>query len=359
MVKQDASDMYLTVGYPASIRNGKNNIKPISKSLIKNQDIEYFIKELLPEEKQQEFYQKLELNYSLARSDGSRFRFNFFKQQTNYGIVIRKINTTIPTAKEIGIPNIYCEMATKESGLIVLASPAGSGKSTSMAAMIGYLNENSSGHILTIEDPIEFVHERKNCIITQREIGTDTLSYEEALHNALRQRADVIAIGEVRDKKSMSHALRFAETGHLCIITVHSNTAAQAVDRMINMFPEEARPYILNTLSHNLLAVFSQKLVENIKDEFSLASEILLNRGLIKNLIADDKLEDIKDAMERGKNAGMQTFDQALVNLYINGEISLHNALEASDNPAGLKMKISQSGASAIDILGAKNDDEF
>lgn len=344
MVKEDASDMYLTVGYPPSIRNKDGNIAPLTKVTLRQEDIERIINEILNDDKKDEFESTLELNISVARDDGSRFRFNFLRQQQRSGIIIRKINTKIPTIEELGLPAVYSEMVMRKRGLIILASPGGSGKSSSMASMLGFRNLYGSGHVLTIEDPIEYVHEHGRCIFTQREVGSDTFSYGMALKNALRQRADVIAIGEIRDREAMDHAMRFAETGHLCLATLHSNNAAQAVDRMVNFFPDDARSYVLTTLSQNLLAIFSQRLLPNLAGARSLAVEVLRNEGLIKSLIADDRMGDIRDAMERGRSTGMQTFDQSLIQLYTSGKISFDVAVAEADNPSSLKLRINQGG---------------
>lgn len=357
MVKQDASDMYLTVGYPPSIRNKENKVVPMTKITLRQADVEKLIEEILDDEKKQEFESTLELNMSIAREDGSRFRLNFLRQQQRSGIIIRRINTDIPTIEDLELPEIYAKMILKKRGLIILASPGGSGKSTSMAAMLGHRNSHGYGHILTIEDPIEFVHEHSKCIFTQREVGMDTFSYGMALKNALRQRADVIAIGEIRDREAMDHAIRFAETGHLCVATLHANNATQAVDRIVNFFPDESRGYVLSTLSQNLLAVFSQRLVPTISKERTLAIEVLLNEGLIKSLIADDKMSDLKEAVERAKGRGMQTFDQALVDLYANGVISMDTAIKEADNPSALKLKLNQSELAAVELVRNKQGD--
>lgn len=342
MVKHDASDMYITVGCKPSIRKN-NKITPISNTHIQPSDIKHFTDELLNSDKQDEFDATLELNHSIMLEDGSRYRFNFFRQQENIGMVIRRINMKIPTIAELGLPEIYAKSIMKQRGLIILASPGGAGKSTSMAAMIGHRNKYGSGHILTVEDPIEFVHRHGTCIITQREVGTDTYSYGMALKNSLRQRADVIAIGEIRDRESLEHAIRFAETGHLCVATLHSNNSYQAITRMANLFPDEARQHILSTISQNLISIFSQRLVPDLNGGHTAVPEILLNEGLIRNLIADNRLNEIKEAMERGKESGMQTFDNALYKFYDMGKISAEAAIAEAESPSTLKLKINQS----------------
>jgi twitching motility protein PilU len=361
LVKSNCSDMYLTVGRPASIRSKDNKLIQITSTAFKQSDIDHIIGELLNEEKREEFESTLELNIPVAREDKTRFRVNFFRQQQKSGMVIRRINTQIPSTTELGLPDVYTKMVMKRRGLLILASPGGSGKSTSMAAMIGHRNANSAGHILTIEDPIEYVHEHQGCIVTQREVGTDTFSYGMALKNALRQRADVIAIGEIRDRDAMDHALRFAETGHLCIATLHSNNASQAIDRIVNFFPEDARAYVLSTLAQNLLAIFSQRLVPNLEGSSSLAVDVLLNEGLVRNLIHEDKINEIKDAVERGYDMGMRTFDQSLYDLMMRRKISLETALAECENPSAFKLKMNQNNASPIEMMKQEQEkkDQF
>ena len=344
LIKRDGSDMYITCDAPVSVRNNQNQIIPVSKGLMKQANIDKLIDEILDEEEREEFESTLEFNCSITREDKSRFRFNLFKQQQHSGIVIRKINTEIPTIESLQLPDIYASSIMKKRGLIILASPAGSGKSTSMAAMIGHRNKFGAGHILTIEDPIEYVHEHDSCIITQREVGIDTFSYGMALKNALRQRADLIGIGEIRDRESMEHALKFSETGHLCIATLHSNNSAQAIDRIVNLFPDDSRSYILATLSQNLLSIFSQRLMPGLNKSNAMAVEILLNEGLIRQLIIDDKITEIREVVERGRNVGMQVFDQSIYDLYTKKEISMETALNEAENPSALRMKISRDG---------------
>jgi len=356
LVNKNGSDMYLTIGHPPVIRTQDDKITAIAKNNIRPIDIDHFIQELMDKDSMKEFRNNMELNISITRAKKQRFRFNFFRQQQNNGIVIRRINCNIPTIDELDLPEIYAQSVMKKRGLIILASPGGSGKSTSMAAMIGHRNTKASGHILTIEDPIEFIHEHKECIITQREVGIDTISYNNALRNALRQRADVIAIGEIRDREAMEHAIRFSETGHLCIATLHSNNASQAIDRMINLFPDDTRSYVLSTLSQNLISIFSQRLVNGTEKEQELAVDILINEGLVKSLIMKGEMNEIKDAQERFYNLGMRTFDQSLYDLFTSNKISLETAINESDNPSALKLRINQTGAASIEMLNALNN---
>lgn len=335
--------MYLTVGLPPTIRI-MNEIKPLNNKKLEAEDLQKLVNCLLDEDKKDELEATLELNTAMVEDNGSRFRLNFFYQQNNLGLVIRKINTDIPTAESLHLPRIYTDIIMRKHGLIIMASPAGSGKSTSMAAMINHRNEHSCGHIITIEDPIEFVHEHKKCIITQREVGSDTFTYEMALKNVLRQRADVVVIGEIRDRESMDYAMRFSETGHLCIATLHANNTSQAVERMTNFFPEDVKLHILAELSQVLVGIISQKLVTNVRGSQSLAMEILLNEGLVRNLINENRIKEISESLCRNFDAGMQTMDQSLLGLYDKGEIDLSEALNEAESPSNLKLMVNQKG---------------
>lgn len=347
IIKSNATDLYLTVSCEPSIRKEEKIIK-LNHPPLSSEEINLITKEIITEEQSEEFSSTLELNMSITWQKKYRFRFNFFKQQNHIGIIIRHIKTIIPTIEELKLPAIYSSSVLKKQGLILLSSPSGSGKSTSMAAMVNFRNTFGTGHILTIEDPIEFVHHHNTCIVTQREVGTDTYSYGMALRNALRQRADVIVIGEIRDRDAMEHAIRFAETGHLCISTLHATNTTQAIDRIANFFPDEARKHILMTLSHNLISIFSQKLITDRNNKRVLGIEILLNQGLVKTLVQDDRINEIKETIAKNKNAGMQTIDQAILDLYLNEIITLETALAEAENPSNLKLLINQSSKSNI-----------
>lgn len=343
MVSMNGSDVYLTVGLPVSVRTQDSIIK-ITHNELEESFLLRVKEEILNEDQIDELETTFELNISLKEDNGSRFRLNFFYQQGKIGIVVRLINSDIPTIEGLNLPNAYKEIIMKKHGLVLVASSTGSGKSSSMAAMIDHRNENGMGHIITIEDPIEFVHKHKNCIITQREVGIDTYSYEMALRNALRQRADVVVIGEIRDRDSIEYAMKFAETGHLCIATMHSNNTSQAIERITSLFPDEARSNILSEISNCLLSVFSQKLIQNNTESLSIATEILLNEGLIKNLIAEDRVSQIPEAIARNLDTGMQSMNQSIFKLFEKGDISLEAALRESDNISNLKLMINQSG---------------
>ena len=265
-----------------------------------------------------------------------------FQQQEQPGLVIRRINVQIPTLEALDLPNIYADMVMRKQGLIILASPSGSGKSTSLAAMLDHRNRNGKGHILTIEDPIEFLHNNVNCIFTQREVGVDTHSFENALTNALRQKADVIVVGEIRTKEAMIQALRFAEAGHLCLSTLHANSAAQAIKRMVSFFPDDMKDHAHLSLSQNLLAIFSQKLLSSEKKGRVMAIEVLKNTGLIRNHISEGKFCEINSIMERVSDPSIRTMDTALFDLYKTGDISKEVALHEAENPSNLRLKMSQ-----------------
>lgn len=346
MLKQNASDLYVTYGCPPYLRL-QHKLMAVGGGTLGNQEINAMIHELADDGKREEFEKHRELNIAYALENRARFRINLFYQQQHPGMVIRRIRTEIPALDELHLPQIYQDLILEKRGLVLVVGPTGSGKSSSLAAMLGHRNKNGSGHIITIEDPIEFVHEHKNCIFTQREVGLDTESYEIALKNALRQRPDVVLIGEIRDMATMEHALTFAETGHLCVSTLHANNAYQAIERVVNFFPEEKRPQILMGLALNLKAVLSQRLIPNLHGQRSLAVEVMLNRGLIKSLIETGKIKEIQDVMSKSTHEGMCTFDQSLIALCQKNMISEEVALAEADQPANLKLLLRQSTGSA------------
>lgn len=341
MDTQNASDFYYTAGYAPSMRI--HDVVEVEKgAVVTDEEIWIVLDKLLNPRQKKEFAEQLELNFPIVLKDGSRFRANVFQQQQKPGMVIRRINVRIPSLDELGLPAIYQDMIMKKQGLIILASPSGSGKSTSMAAMLGHRNQKGRGHILTIEDPIEFLHMDGNCIFTQREVGVDTHSFEAALTNALRQKADVIVVGEVRTREAMTQALRFAEAGHLCITTLHASGAPQAIKRILSFFPEDMRQHTCISLAQNLLAVFSQKLLPDKNGGTSIAIEILKNEGLVRELISEGKVGEIQDAMERTGESGCRSMDQALFDLYYSGKIDLDVALHEANNPSNLRLKVTK-----------------
>ena len=341
IIELKGSDIYITYGFPPSIRVN-DSIMPMSETPLDDETINAMLDEIVTEEKLDEFRSTFELNTALDWKSLCRFRINAFQQQQHPGIVIRRIQNDIPSIDELGLPKIYSDLVMEKRGLLLLVGPTGSGKSTSLAAMIGHRNLNSKGHIITIEDPIEYVHSHQQCIVTQRDLGIDTYSFGMALKNALRQRPDVVLIGEIRDREVMEHAINFAETGHLCLATLHANNANQTIERILNFFPEEKHRQILVNLALNIRGILSQRLVTNLKGTRSLAVEVLLNRGLVKNLIEEGKTKEIKDVMEKSRDQGMQTFDQCLLNLYMKDEISEEVAIGESDNPANVRLHIKQ-----------------
>jgi twitching motility protein PilU len=339
MVTSRASDIYLTVDSPPALRIDDVIVHHASPAL-KGEDIARFMEQLLTPEQLDEFRSTFELNMALHFDAAARFRVNIFRQQANDGIVIRRIEHQIPTLKQLNLPPIYGELAMLKRGLILISGQTGSGKSTSLAAMVGHRNIYGQGHIITVEDPIEFVHQHKQCIITQRDVGLDTYSYSLALKNALRQRPDLVVIGEVRDREVMEQAIYFAETGHLCVATIHANNASQTIERVLNFFPEERHSQILLNLALNLRATLSQRLMTARDGRRMLALEIMLNRGLIRQHIEQGKVRQLREMIEKGVSEGMQSFDQHLFELCQQQLITEEAALAESENSANLRVML-------------------
>ncbi len=339
MVAKDASDLYFTVGAPPSMRV-QGQLMPVDKSPIPPGGTKAIAYKIMDESQIAAFEKSPEMNLALADSKIGRFRVNIFKQRNHIGLVIRNIKTKIPSMQELGLPSILKKLVMQKRGLILFVGATGSGKSTSLAALIDYRNTNSAGHIITIEDPIEYVHSHKKSIVNQREVGDDTVSYEEALKNTLRQAPDVILIGEIRDRETMEHAIAFAETGHLAISTLHANNANQAFDRIINFFPEDRQRQLLMDLSLNVRGIVSQRLVPTLDGKRAAAFEILLGTPVVCDLILKGEVHKIKDIMERSENVGMQTFDAALYRLYKEGRISYEEALRNADSQNNLRLRI-------------------
>jgi twitching motility protein PilU len=345
MRQKNASDLFITAGIPPSIKvNG--GIKPVSQTGLSPDQAREVILAVMTPAQREEFEQRRECNFAISATGVGRFRASAFYQRNQVGMVMRRIETRIPTIEELSLPPIIKNLGMTKRGLIIFVGGTGTGKSTSLAALIGYRNENSSGHIITIEDPIEFVHNHGGCIITQREVGIDTESYEIALKNTLRQAPDVILIGEIRDRETMSHAIAFAETGHLCLATLHANNANQAMDRIINFFPEDRRDQLFMDLSLNLKAILAQQLVPTVdRTGRRVAVEILINTPRAADLIRQGAVNELKDLMKRSGQQGMKTFDQALFELYKAGEISYDDTLHYADsaNEVRLMIKLDQS----------------
>jgi twitching motility protein PilU len=347
MVAKKASDLFVTAGFPPAFKlDGK--MTPVSNQSLTPQHTQELARALMNDKQAQEFEAKKECNFAINPPGIGRFRVNAFVQQQRVGMVLRTITTTIPKMDDLGLPPVLKDVAMTKRGLVIMVGGTGSGKSTTLAAMIGYRNENSYGHIITIEDPIEYVHDHKNCLITQREVGVDTDSWEDALKNTLRQAPDVILIGEIRERETMEHAIAFAETGHLCMGTLHANSANQALDRIINFFPEERRAQLLMDLSLNLKALVSQRLIP-LKDTKGRAAaiEILLNSPLISDLIFKGEVHEIKEIMKKSRELGMQTFDQALFDLFEAGKIGYEDAMRNADSMNELRLQIKLHGKDA------------
>ncbi|SDZ74929.1 twitching motility protein PilU [Thiothrix caldifontis] len=339
----DGSDLYLTADLePKAKFQGK--LKAVDKVIMTPDMLKAMAYELMNPEQQQQFEKKPEMNLAISEEGIGRFRVNIFKQRHKIAMVIRNIKTEIPNADKLGLPQVLKDVIMEKRGLILFVGGTGSGKSTSLAALIDHRNASADGHIITIEDPVEYVHPHKKCIINQREVGVDTDSYEDALKNTLRQAPDVILIGEIRAQETMEHALAFAETGHLCLSTLHANNANQALDRIINFFPEERRHQLLMDLSLNLKAFVSQRLIPTVDGKRVAAIEILLGTPMVRDLIMKGDVHAIKEIMEKSEEQGMQTFDSHLYKLYLAGQISLAETLRNADSPSNLKLKINLSG---------------
>ncbi len=345
LAEKDGSDLYLSTGaLPSAKFNGV--MTPLSKKEAPAGWVKSLAMEIMSKEQQEEFEHKPEMNLAISESGVGRFRVNIFKQRNEVSMVIRYINAQIPNLEDLGLPPVLKDVIMAKRGIILFVGGTGSGKSTSLAALIDHRNTHSKGHIITIEDPIEYVHQHKGCIVNQREVGVDTDSFEDALKNTLRQAPDVILIGEVRDRETMEHALAFAETGHLAISTLHANNANQALDRIINFFPEERHAQLLQDLSLNLRAFVSQRLIPTVDKKRCAAIEILLNSPRVEELIKRGEVSEIKEVMEKSERIGMCTFDSALLELYRKGKITVDEALKNADSENNLRLKIELGGDS-------------
>ena len=354
MVHHKGSDLFITAGYPPAAKiNGK--LQPMTQTpLTPAQARELVVNVMTPAQKE-EFEKTRECNFAIAVASLGRFRVSAFYQRNQVGMVLRRIESRIPTMEELGLPPIVRDLAMTKRGIIIFVGGTGTGKSTSLAAMIGYRNQNSTGHIITIEDPIEFVHKHAGCIVTQREVGLDTDSWDNALKNTLRQAPDVILIGEIRTQETMEHAIAMAETGHLVLCTLHANNANQALDRIINFFPDQRRQQLLMDLSLNVKGIIAQQLIPTVDGKGRRAAlEVLLGTPLISDQIREGRLGEIKETMKQATNIGMQTFDQALFDLHKEGVISYEDALRHADsqNEVRLKIRLSQGGSASTLAAG-------
>jgi len=349
MVHKKASDLFITAGLAPSIKIA-GRIGPITKEALTPQQSRDLVLSVMTPSQREEFEKTHECQFAISLAGVGRFRVSCFYQRSHVGMVLRRIEGKIPTTDELNLPPIIKQLAMTKRGIIIFVGATGTGKSTSLAAMIGYRNQNSTGHIITIEDPIEYVHSHAGCIVTQREIGIDTDSWENALKNTLRQAPDVIMIGEVRTRETMEHAIAFSETGHLCLCTLHANNANQAMDRIINFFPEDRRSQLFMDLSLNLKGVVAQQLIPTPDGKGRrVAIEVMLGTPLISDYIRKGEVHKLKDVMKDSTNLGMCTFDQSLVALYHAGEISYEDALRYADsaNEVRLKIKLAQGGDAA------------
>ena len=349
MIARKASDLFITAGFPPAMKiDGK--LTPVNNQSLTAQHTAELARAIMSDKQAAEFESTKECNFAVHPADIGRFRVNAFIQQSRVGLVLRTITTKIPRFEDLGLPEVLQDIAMTKRGLVVFVGGTGSGKSTSLAAMIGHRNENSYGHIITIEDPVEYVHEHRNCIVNQREVGVDTDSWFAALKNTLRQAPDVILIGEIRDRETMEYAIAFAETGHLCMSTLHANSANQALDRIINFFPEERKPQLLMDLSLNLKSFVSQRLIPKKGGKGRAAAiEVMINSPYISDLIFKGDVHEIKSVMARSREMGMQTFDQALFDLYEEGHITYEDALRNADSVNDLRLKIKLEGKNAKD----------
>lgn len=358
MVHKNASDLFITAGVAPSMKvNGK--ITPVTQAtLTPSQSREIVISVMTPAQRE-EFEKHNECNFAISASGIGRFRVSAFQQRNHAGMVLRKIEVNIPTFDDLNLPPILKELAMTKRGLIIFVGATGSGKSSSLAAMIGFRNKNSTGHIITIEDPIEFIHNHAGCIVTQREVGLDTESFEVALKNTLRQAPDVILIGEIRTRETMDHAVAFAETGHLCLATLHANNANQAMDRIINFFPEDRRDQLLMDLSLNTKAFIAQQLIPTPDGQGRmLAAEIMINTPLMSDMIRKGEIHKMKELMAKSRQTGMQTFDQGLYDLYKAGSITYEDAINHADsaNELRLMIKLGESKGADADAMSASLD---
>jgi len=349
LVDKKGSDLFITVDFPPAIKiDGK--VTPVSKTKLTSENSKALAYAIMNDRQLKEFEATKECNFAIAPTGIGRFRVNTFVQQSYTGMVLRTIETTVPTIDQLGLPGVMKEIAMTKRGLVIMVGATGSGKSTSLAAIINHRNENSYGHIITIEDPIEYVHPHKNCILMQREVGVDCDDWDIALKNSLRQAPDVILLGEIRDRETMEFGIAFAETGHLAMATLHANSANQALDRIINFFPEERRSQLLMDLSLNLKGIVSQRLLKNIDGKGRVAAiEILLNSPLIADLVLKGEVHEIKNIMAKSNELGMKTFDQALFDLYEEDMITYEDALRNADSMNELRLRIKLEGKAAKD----------
>ena len=364
LATENGSDLYLSTGAPPCAKF-QGQLKPIGGDVLQPGEIREIAMEVMDDTQRAEFEQELEMNLAMSIAGFGRFRVNIFMQRNEVSIVARNIVAEIPNWQDLRLPEILPDVVMRKRGLVLFVGATGSGKSTSLAALIDYRNSNSSGHIVTIEDPVEYVHNHKKSIVNQREVGVDTRNWHNALKNTLRQAPDVILIGEIRDRETMEHAIAFAETGHLCISTLHANNANQALDRIINFFPEDRRPQLLMDLSLNIQCFVSQRLIPTVDGKRCAAIEVLLGTPMVADLILKGDIDGIKEVMEKSENIGMKTFDSALFELYREGLISEDEALRNADSPNNVRLKIKfanedggDDGAGGLSLQSIEDEEE-
>jgi twitching motility protein PilU len=357
MAEKQASDMFFTAGAPIQIKiNGV--VRPINSQIMDPASLKKIAYEAMTEEQQKEFEQNLEMNFAIGRTDLGAYRVNIFRQRGATAIVVRFIKPNIPSVDELKLPPIVKELVMEKLGLILIVGSTGSGKSTSMAAMIDHRNSTKTGHILTIEDPMEYVYKHKKSIVNQREVGMDTRSYNSALISAMREAPDLLMIGEIRDQPTLQSALLFAQTGHLCLSTLHANNSYHALNRIINFFQRDAREALLADLAISLRCVVSQRLIPAVNGGRIPAVEVMLNTSHIADLIKNGAINEIKDAMEQSLAPGSQTFEQSLFQLYSSGQITLENALASSDSPTNLHWLINNTSKTPTETATSKTDQD-
>lgn len=358
MVHKNASDLFITAGVAPSMKvHGR--INPVTQATLTPTQAEELVSSVMTPAQREDFATNNECNFAISASGIGRFRVSAFRQRNHAGMVLRKIETTIPEVGDLGLPPIIKDLAMTKRGLVLFVGATGSGKSTSLASMIGFRNQNSTGHIISIEDPIEYIHNHKGCIVTQREVGIDTVSFEIALKNTLRQAPDVILIGEIRTRETMEHAVAFAETGHLCLATLHANNANQAMDRIITFFPEDRRQQLLMDLSLNIKAFVAQQLIPTPDGQGRVvAVEVMLNTPLMADLIRKGEVHQMKSLMAKSNQLGMRTFDQALYELYTQGDITYEDAINYADsaNELRLMIKLGDTKGGEVDRMTAGLD---
>lgn len=349
-----ASDLYITVGTPATLR-GESGLMTLSEDALTVDDINKILNAILTARQKREFEANMEFNTSLDMGKHGRFRVNIMRQRQSPALVIRRVISDIPSFDALKLPKLFESFSLEKRGLVLVTGMTGSGKSTTLAAMIDHRNSHEDGHIITIEDPIEYFHEHKKSVISQREVGVDTQSYSAAMKNALRQRPDVILVGEIRDRDVMQQALMVSETGHLCLATIHTNNSYQAIERIINLFPEDFSNQARLSLSMNLKAIVSQRLVQGLDGTLLPAVEVMINEGLVRDLILKGEIAKIKDVMEQNTVVGMQTFDQSLIKLFSQRLISEETALQNADKVSDMKVKLQQVKLSKAYTGGQEN----